>query len=351
MKNSPLNYADPSGHVAEYLTGPQYNPDDGWQANHYPLSQTGTEKTEFPIEIDAGKSWADFGKQIVNLFDEHGGAMAGAATGVAIAVFLLPGAGAVILVGSALITGGAGYIVGGVSDSELKKADIRKALREQGIEIDKENIAIETLHEQMEKGESLTEELIAICEEYNHLTEKEWDYIYQGQATMAAGEIILESPAIIAALKGILDSGKEIGSNLKVTIQGWLNKGGSEPGVWEKTNEAMSEASRNYQKFITGASDGMVYKVNGVKFDGFKNGMLIEAKGNYSQFVNKKTGEFQKWFSGKDSLVSQANRQINAANGTKIQWFFNDETSLNAVKNLFSKENITDIELIFKPMQ
>ena len=113
----------------------------------------------------------------------------------------------------------------------------------------------------------------------------------------------------------------------------------------------MSEASRNYQKFITGASDGMVYKVNGVKFDGFKNGMLIEAKGNYLQFVNKKTGEFQKWFSGKDSLVSQANRQINAANGTKIQWFFNDETSLNAVKNLFSKENITDIELIFKPMQ
>ena len=54
MKNSPLNYADPSGHVAEYLTGPQYNPDDDWQANHYPLSQTGPEKTEFPIEIVSG---------------------------------------------------------------------------------------------------------------------------------------------------------------------------------------------------------------------------------------------------------------------------------------------------------
>ena len=54
VKNSPLNYADPSGHVAEYLTGPQYNPDDGWQANHYPLSQTGPEKTGFPIEIVSG---------------------------------------------------------------------------------------------------------------------------------------------------------------------------------------------------------------------------------------------------------------------------------------------------------
>ena len=54
VKNSSMNYADPSGHVAEYLTGPQYNPDDGWQANHYPLSQTGPEKTEFPIEIVSG---------------------------------------------------------------------------------------------------------------------------------------------------------------------------------------------------------------------------------------------------------------------------------------------------------
>ena len=54
VKNSPMNYADPSGHVAEYLTDPQYNPDDGWQANHYPLSQTGPEKTEFPIEIVSG---------------------------------------------------------------------------------------------------------------------------------------------------------------------------------------------------------------------------------------------------------------------------------------------------------
>lgn len=113
----------------------------------------------------------------------------------------------------------------------------------------------------------------------------------------------------------------------------------------------MSEASRNYQKFITGANDGMVYKVNGVKFDGYKNGTLIEAKGNYSQFVNKKTGEFPKWFNGSSSLVSQANRQMNVANGTKIQWFFNDEISLNAVKKLFDRENITEIELIFKPIQ
>ena len=128
-------------------------------------------------------------------------------------------------------------------------------------------------------------------------------------------------------------------------------EGGSEPGIWEKTNEAMSEASKNYQRFITGADEGMVYRVNGVKFDGYANGVLMEAKGNYSNFVNKFTGKFKAWFSGKDCLVNQANRQLNAANGIKIQWYFNDEMSLNAVKDLFVNEGIIDIDLILKPMQ
>lgn len=77
----------------------------------------------------------------------------------------------------------------------------------------------------------------------------------------------------------------------------------------------------------------------------------MEAKGNYSNFVNKFTGKFKAWFSGKDSLVNQANRQLNAANGIKIQWYFNDEMSLNAVKDLFVNEGIIDIDLILKPMQ
>lgn len=127
--------------------------------------------------------------------------------------------------------------------------------------------------------------------------------------------------------------------------------GVKELGIWEKTNEVMSNASRNYQKYITGADDGMVYKVNGVKFDGFKDGVLIEAKGDYSNFVNKGTGEFQSWFAGQDSLISQANRQLNVAGGAKIQWYFNDQVSMNAVKELFLKENIIGIDFILKPMK
>ncbi len=113
----------------------------------------------------------------------------------------------------------------------------------------------------------------------------------------------------------------------------------------------MSDASRNYQKYITGAEDGMVYKVNGVKFDGYKDGELIEVKGNYSNFVDKSTGEFQEWFTGQDSIVYQANRQLTAANGVKIQWYFNDEISMNAVKKLFLREEIEGIQFILKPMK
>lgn len=143
-----------------------------------------------------------------------------------------------------------------------------------------------------------------------------------------------------------------------MTTKKWIVKpspqgasGAKELGAWEKTNEAMSDASRNYQKFVTGAEDGMVYKVNGVKFDGFKDGVLMEAKGYYSNFVNKGTGEFQSWFNGKESLISQATRQLNAANGAKIQWFFNDEISMNAVKALLKSKKIKGIECILKPMK
>jgi len=138
------------------------------------------------------------------------------------------------------------------------------------------------------------------------------------------------------------------GSGVKINKTGGGDAG---PGTWEKTNEAMSAKSRDYQKYVTGAEDGMVYRVNGVKFDGYQDGVLIEAKGDYSSFVDKRTGKFRPWFKGKDDLAAQAKRQVNAADGTKIQWVFNDEASLNATKALFKSEGISEIECVLKPME
>jgi hypothetical protein len=118
------------------------------------------------------------------------------------------------------------------------------------------------------------------------------------------------------------------------------------PGTWKQTNESMSDNSRAYQKQITGAEDGMVYEVNGVKFDGYKNGTLIDAKGSYGNLVDPNTGDFKPFFTGQQSITDQAIRQINAANGTPIQWYFQDYTTYQAYTKLLSG---TSIQLIYQP--
>ncbi|MBQ2802855.1 MAG: hypothetical protein IJF07_03045 [Lachnospiraceae bacterium] len=118
-------------------------------------------------------------------------------------------------------------------------------------------------------------------------------------------------------------------------------------GQWEKVNESMSEFSRTYQKQITG-KEGMAWVQNGVKFDGMKDGVLLDAKGKYAQFIDKNTGEFKDWFSGKQDFIDEAKRQINASEGAKIQWYFAEEESLAAVQDLFMDNGITEIELIFE---
>ena len=116
-------------------------------------------------------------------------------------------------------------------------------------------------------------------------------------------------------------------------------------GKWEEVNESMSENSRTYQEKITGKS-GKAWVQNGVKFDGYRNGTLIEAKGNYDNFVNK-DGKFYSWFKGKDSLLDQASRQTIAADGTAIEWYVQSEKSYNAISNIL--QGYDNIAVIFKP--
>jgi hypothetical protein len=75
------------------------------------------------------------------------------------------------------------------------------------------------------------------------------------------------------------------------------------PGAWAPVKETMSARAAAYQMQITGHDVTQGYLVNGVKFDGFANGVLTDAKGYYAQFVSN--GEFVPWFSGQQSLVSQ----------------------------------------------
>lgn len=145
----------------------------------------------------------------------------------------------------------------------------------------------------------------------------------------------------------VLKSADEIAEVLEREI-----KGSKLPlsGQWIDVNESMSEFSRKYQTQITG-QEGKVWYQNGVKFDGMKEGILLDAKGKYAQFVNKNTGEFYNWFTGSEDLVNEAWRQIYASEGARIQWYFAEESSMNAVKVLFENEGVEGIELIFEAMK
>jgi hypothetical protein len=119
------------------------------------------------------------------------------------------------------------------------------------------------------------------------------------------------------------------------------------PGVFKSVSESMNAASAAYQARVTGLKAGTAYLVKGVKFDGFTNGVLIEAKARYAQFV--KAGEFRKWFLGKGGFVRQAERQLRAANGTPIQWRFAEEAAANATRAWFKKSGISGIDIVHFP--
>ncbi|MDI9866327.1 RHS repeat-associated core domain-containing protein [Flectobacillus sp. DC10W] len=119
-------------------------------------------------------------------------------------------------------------------------------------------------------------------------------------------------------------------------------------GSWVTTNESMSVAASEYQTLITGKAADKSFMLNGVKFDGVVKGVLVDAKSGYSNFVNKSTGAFQSWFKGANGLVEQAERQLGAANGTKIQWYFQNEGVMKATQQLFKDNGIKGIELIYK---
>ena len=129
--------------------------------------------------------------------------------------------------------------------------------------------------------------------------------------------------------------------------QGESSRRAEGPGQWARVSEAMSRRAASYQAKITGRP-GWVYKVNGVKFDGYSNGVLQEAKGpGYASFV--KDGKFQRWFHGRAGLVDQGQRQEGAAGGRPITWSVAEEPAAHAIEDLFDQANIVGIDVVHVP--
>lgn len=110
----------------------------------------------------------------------------------------------------------------------------------------------------------------------------------------------------------------------------------------------MSARARAYQQQITGRT-GQSYFVDGVKFDGVIDDVLIDAKGpGYSSFV--RNGQFRSWYRGADDLVDQAQRQLRAANGNPIRWNVAEADAAQAMRNLFADRGITGIDIVHTPV-
>ncbi len=120
-------------------------------------------------------------------------------------------------------------------------------------------------------------------------------------------------------------------------------------GSWvAESTVGWSQKAIAYQEYVTGVKAGKAFNLNGVKFDGIKGNVLLEAKSSYDNFVSK-TGEFYSWFKGQAPLLDQARRQLKAAEGAIIEWNFSSQKSLEATKKLFKANNIEGITLKYNP--
>ncbi len=130
------------------------------------------------------------------------------------------------------------------------------------------------------------------------------------------------------------------------------------PGQWGPAHESMSPRAARYQEQISGrpASEaywvgGKDHKSGGVKFDGFEDGVLLEAKGR--GYANKFNDDLtpKKWFapSGAKEILEQARRQLQLAGSTRIRWHVAEEKAADAIQKLLQNGNISGIEVVFTP--
>jgi hypothetical protein len=123
------------------------------------------------------------------------------------------------------------------------------------------------------------------------------------------------------------------------------------PGQWSPVKESMSRRAARYQEQISGRPVNESYVVRGVRFDGYENGVLLEAKG--PGYANKFTRELdpKPWFTkGARSLVDQAQRQLQVANGTPIRWHVAESKAAEAIRELLNNAGMHGIEVVHTPV-
>jgi len=176
------------------------------------------------------------------------------------------------------------------------------------------------------------------------------------EAEVLAGEAEAEGKAILDKIGQALSNNEveETTAQCEELMGEAAEGGGLEaegPGQWREAQESMSDRAADFQSKVTGQPPGRVYDVDGVKFDGYKDGKLLDAKGpGYEQFVDS-NGDFKPWYRGAGELVDQAERQLSVAGDTPIEWHVAEEPAADAMRSLLQREGFGQIDVVFDPLQ
>lgn len=109
------------------------------------------------------------------------------------------------------------------------------------------------------------------------------------------------------------------------------------PGAWYKLKYNNLNAAK-YQSARNGRPLGWDYYYNKVKFDGYRDGALLECKNNWKSLVSKRKGDFYGFI--KHVILKQAKTQQTASNGMKVIWEWSDQEAGDACRKLFQDNNI-----------
>ncbi|GGW85537.1 hypothetical protein GCM10010297_02910 [Streptomyces malachitofuscus] len=128
-------------------------------------------------------------------------------------------------------------------------------------------------------------------------------------------------------------------------------------GFWASRDRNPAPNWRNeswlrYQEQVTGTQRGYEYvvphpdpNVPDVEFDGWDSSRetFLEAKNGYDSFLASDRTELTP--SGRERLLTEARRQVSAANGKDIEWHFSNEEVADAARDAFEDAGL-DIEVV-----
>jgi hypothetical protein len=99
---------------------------------------------------------------------------------------------------------------------------------------------------------------------------------------------------------------------------------------------------------VTGRPVSEAYVIGTLRFDGYRDGVLLEAKGpGYASFIAN--GEFKTWFTRGEDILAQADRQSKAAPSHRIEWHVADAEFASMLEDKL--RSFLNIRVIHTPPQ